>query len=118
MPLASPISQNAHRPRTPTTRTDRSFACDGAQLQWACYFHALAVAPRYPQHLAGRVLGYNNVAIALTSDVLPYFLTRFVAGGDHVTSGEKEWGYAWVRTLLVLPVAASSAFLAHELRSA
>ena len=34
-------------------------------LQWACYFNSLAVAPRYCPQLAGRILGYNNVVIAL-----------------------------------------------------
>ena len=48
-------------------------------MQWACYFHALAVAPRYPQPLSGRILGYNNVMIALLSDTLPYFLTALTA---------------------------------------
>ena len=40
-------------------------------MQWACYFNALAVAPRYPQRLAGRVLGYNNIAIALVPSQRP-----------------------------------------------
>jgi hypothetical protein len=87
-----------------------------SQLQWACYFHALAVAPRYPQHLSGRILGYNNIVIALLSDTLPYFLTKLVAGGDGTTKVEEAWVYAWVRMVLFLPVIFSGAFLAYELR--
>ena len=85
-------------------------------MQWACYFHALAVAPRYPQALSGRVLGYNNVVIALLSDTLPFFLTALTAGDDSTTTSEQAWRYAFVRICLLLPVIATSALLAHELR--
>ena len=76
-------------------------------LQWACYFHALAVAPRYAQQLVGRILGYNNVAIALLSDTLPYGLTAFVAGAGAELDGQ-AWRYACVRVVLVLPVLGAS----------
>jgi len=85
-------------------------------LQWACYFHALAVAPRYPQHLAGRVLGYNNVVIALLSDTLPYALSAVVASGDSEPSASVEaLRYALVRVALLVPMLASSGALAFTL---
>lgn len=87
-------------------------------MQWACYFHALAVAPRYPQAVAGRVLGYNNVVIALLSDTLPYFLTALTAGDETTTQSEEAWRYAFVRICLLLPVLGSSALLGFELRRA
>ena len=80
-------------------------------LQWACYFQVSVLRPshpldlpltesvspaalspsttlqlladerRYPPHLTGRALGYNNSLIALLGDLLPYLLT-FLAASD------------------------------------
>ena len=41
----------------------------------------LADERRYPPHLTGRALGYNNSLIALLGDLLPYLLT-FLAASD------------------------------------
>ena len=41
----------------------------------------LADERRYPPHLTGRALGYNNSLIALFGDLLPYLLT-FLAASD------------------------------------
>ena len=43
-------------------------------LQWACYFQFLGDEVRYPPAVTGRVLGYNNLAIAIVGDVMPYGL--------------------------------------------
>ena len=55
-------------------------------LQWACYFQFLADERRYPPHLTGRALGYNNSLVALVGDLVPYVLTSLTAtdgwGGD------------------------------------
>ena len=55
-------------------------------LQWACYFQFLADERRYPPHLTGRALGYNNSVIALMGDLMPYLFTFLAAtdgwGGD------------------------------------
>jgi len=60
-------------------------------LQWACYFQFLADEKRYPPHLTGRAIGYNNVAIGLVGDVLPSLLTYLVA--THGWGGTKEGRY-------------------------
>jgi len=85
-------------------------------LQWACYFHALAVAPRYPQHLAGRVLGYNNVVIALLSDTLPYALSAVIAGGEaEPAASDEAMRYAMVRLALLAPMLASTVAIGFAL---
>lgn len=84
-------------------------------LQWACYFNCLAVAPRYPQAVAGRVLGYNNVVIALVSDTIPFALTSYISHDDAEDAVE-IMRYGHIRVLLILPVIASAAILAVVLR--
>ena len=55
-------------------------------LQWACYFQFLGDEVRYPPAVTGRVLGYNNLAIAIVGDVMPYGLAYATSlegwGGD------------------------------------
>ena len=50
------------------------------------YYQLLADERRYPPHLTGRALGYNNSLIALMGDLLPYLFTFLAAsegwGGD------------------------------------
>jgi len=60
-------------------------------LQWACYFQFLADEKRYPPHLTGRALGYNNVAIGLIADAMPSLLTFLVA--SHGWGADKEGRY-------------------------
>ena len=57
-------------------------------LQWACYFQLLADERRYPPHLTGRALGYNNSAtqrfqkhpLGGTAACLPGRLARTAVG--------------------------------------
>ena len=88
-------------------------------LQWACYFNALAVAPRYPQEAAGRVLGYNNVVIALLSDTIPIWLTSFIVSPYHGVDPTPEIQasrYSTIRFLLLLPVLLSTVAIVGVMR--
>ena len=88
-------------------------------LQWACYFNALAVAPRYPQEVAGRVLGYNNVVIALLSDTIPVWLTTFIVSPYHGADPTPEVQasrYQTIRFVLLLPVLVSTAAIVVIMR--
>ena len=88
-------------------------------LQWACYFNALAVAPRYPKEVAGRVLGYNNVVIALLSDTIPVWLTTFIVSPYHGADPTPEVQasrYQTIRFVLLLPVLVSTAAIVVIMR--
>jgi MFS family permease len=50
-------------------------------LLWSSYFHYLAQPRRYPRALAGRTLGYCNLAVAVASDLPPYAINWYVKYG-------------------------------------
>mmetsp|Transcript_27605 Transcript_27605/g.66891 ORF Transcript_27605/g.66891 Transcript_27605/m.66891 type:complete len:543 (+) Transcript_27605:3-1631(+) len=77
-------------------------------LQWACYFQFLADEKRYPPHLTGRAIGYNNVAIGLVGDVLPSLLTYLVA--THGWGGTKEGRYTSLKLITFVLLMLSSSF--------
>ena len=52
-------------------------------LQWGAYFYALSDRTHIRGALYARVLGYNNLAIAIVSDLLPYTFAAMVLNSDN-----------------------------------
>ena len=84
-------------------------------LQWAAYFHLLGSESFCAPALYSRVLGYNNLFIALSSDFVPYMFTSLLVRSP--SSSHASYYFTVKLLVLVVFIASSAAFCVCLTRS-
>ena len=82
-------------------------------LQWACYFHFLALPRRYPPQFVGRLLGYSNLVVAFGGDAPVALLSSFVTRSDMLGSVLKRYVSVHLALLIALVCALALPYHLH-----